>query len=83
MFTGDGTGPIRKCPNKDSEFPATYGHPIAKQMLCTQVWYKACTDNIQPIYSSCTAFNFPLEICFNLHSFELFTCVTPGTPGTP
>jgi hypothetical protein len=57
-----------------SKCPATEGHLIAKYIKCTQTRYISCKNTFQPIYSFVTAFNFPLEICRNMHSFELFIC---------
>ncbi len=57
-----------------SKCPATEEHLIAKYIKCTQTRYISCTNTFQPIYSFVTAFNFPLEICRNMDSFELFIC---------
>jgi hypothetical protein len=45
-----------------------------KYVLYTQTKCISCTNNFQSIDSFFTAFNFPLEICPNVHSFELFIC---------
>ncbi len=36
--------------------------------------YRQFSAYIYTVYSFFTAFNFPLEICLNLNSFELFIC---------
>ena len=57
-----------------SKCPATQGYLIAKYLMYTDQVHISCKNSFQHLYSFFTAFNFPLEICLNMHSFELLIC---------